>query len=227
VAERRRLDVRVVDQELLGFPWDRARLATLYPEVAIPGTRLGPGGFSVKDLFDANIRRFPIVVCGGLKAGDGSASATYDMWPMGVCERVRLRNEPLDVDSWLGESAEALPRIEVPRRSDGSWEEIVGEDHWGVRRSRAAQLINYAGARPERQPYLRLAADMLDALVRDDPTPPALAYKTLAIAIGRTGLQTPEDRQRAAAALRAYLRVAPKDDPMLTAISKELARLAQ
>jgi len=227
VAERQRPDVRVVDQELLGFPWDRARLAALHPEVAIPGGQLGAGGLSIKDLFDANIRRFPIVVCGGLKAGDRSASATYEMWPMGVCERVRPRSEPFDMDRWLAESAEELPRIEPPRQSDGPWEEVVRQDHWGARQTRAAQLIDYAGALPERRPYLHLAADMLDVLVRDDPAPPALAYKTLAIALGRAGLETREDRQRAANAWRAYLRVAPKDDPMLAKIRQELERLAQ
>jgi hypothetical protein len=227
VAELQRPDVRVVDQELLGYPWYPARLAALYPDVIIPGIRLGPGGFSVKDLFDANIRRFPIMVCGGLKAGDTSASATYDLWPLGVCERVHTRSEPFDTDNWLSESEKALPRIELPRQSDGSWEEIVSKDHWGARQTRAAQLINYAGALPERRPYLRLAADMLDALVRDAPAPPALAYKTLAIAIGRAGLQTSEDKQRAAAAWRAYLQVAPDDDPMLSMIRNELERLAQ
>ena len=227
VAERQRPDVRVVDQELLGFLWDRGRLAAVYPEVAIPGNRLGPGGFSVKDLFDANIRHFPIVVCGGLKAGDNSTFAGYEMWPLGVCERVHLRSEPFDVDSWLSESAAALPRIDPGQTPQGSWEEIVVQDHWGARQTRAAQLINYAGALPERRPYLRLAAEMLKDMVRDDPDPPALAYKTLAIALGRAGLQTPEDKQQAAAAWRAYLRVAPTDDPMLPQIRKELERLTQ
>lgn len=226
VAESKRPDVRVVDQELLGFPWDRARLAALHPEVRIPGSHLGPGGFSVKDLFDANIRRFPIVVCGGLKSGDRSTSAAYEMWPTGVCERVHPRSEPFDVDNWLAESAGALPRIEAPGQSDGPWEEVVRQDQWGARQTRAAQIIDYAGALPERRKYLHLAADILDALVREDPAPPALAYKTLAIAIGRAGLETPEERQRAAAAWRAYLRVAP-DDPMLTKIRQELERLAQ
>jgi hypothetical protein len=227
VAERQRPDVRVVDQELLGFLWDRGRLAALYPEVAIPGKRLGPGGFSVKDLFDANIRRFPIVVCGGLKAGDNSASSTYEFWPLGVCERVYPRGEPVDADKWLSESEAALPRIENAQQPQSSWEEIVVRDHWGARQTRAAQLINYAGALPERRPYLRLAAVMLQALVRDDPAPPALVYKTLAIALGRAGLQTSEDRQQAATAWREYLRIAPTDDPMLPQIRKELERLAQ
>ena len=227
VAEHRRPDVRVVDQELLGFRWDRARLAALFPEIAIPGTHLGPGGFSVKDLFDANIRRFPIVVCGGIKGGDGAASATYELWPLGVCERVHPRTEPFDVDGWLRDSAEALPRIESTQQPHNSWEEIVQQDYWAARQTRAAQLIDYAGPLPERRPYLRLAAEMLQALVQDDPVPPPLAYKTLAIAIGRAGLQRPEEKQRAADAWRAYLRVAPKDDPMLPAIRKELERLAQ
>ena len=50
-----------------------------------------------------------------------------------------------------------------------------------------------------------------------------LMYQTLK----QAGLQTPEDAQQAAAAWRAYLRVAPTDDPMLPQIRKELERLTQ
>ena len=128
------------------------------------------------------------MVCGGIKGGDGAASATYELWPLGVCERVHPRTEPFDVDGWLRESAEALPRIESTQQPHNSWEEIVQQDYWAARLMRAAQLIDYAGPLPERRPYLRLAAEMLQALVQDDPVPPPLAYKALAMAIGRAGL---------------------------------------
>ena len=232
MAEQRRPDVRVVDQELLGFAWQGRRLATLHPEVAIPGLRLAPatpGGFSVADLLDANSRAFPIVVCGGFKGGDAAAGPRYDLWPLGLCERVHLLADPVDIDTWLRDSEAALPRIEFagPPRPPGSWEEIVEEDYWGARQRRAAQLINYAGPLAERRPFLRLAAGMLESIVESDPHPVPLVYKTLAIALGRAGLESPEDRRNAAEAWRKYLQVAPRSDPMLPAIGEELRRLEQ
>ncbi len=43
LAEGQRPDVRVVDQELLGFPWMRSWLAVSHPEIAIPGALYMPG----------------------------------------------------------------------------------------------------------------------------------------------------------------------------------------
>jgi cytochrome c-type biogenesis protein CcmH/NrfG len=68
---------------------------------------------------------------------------------------------------------------------------------------------------------------MLQQLVDDDPEPRPHMIKNLAIALGRAGLDTPEQKARAAEAWRRYLAVAPSDDPQLPAIRKELERLTR
>jgi hypothetical protein len=231
-AERARPDVRVVDQELLGLPWYDALVTEAHPEITLPGPRFMPGapdGFTMKQLLDANVDRAPVLVCGGVKPPDVTADASYGRWPMGLCEEVHKGTEPVNLDGWVRESGAALPRIDFGGQAHppGSWEDIVWGDAWEVQNTRAAHLINVAGADPSRRRYLAMAADMLQDLVEENPDEPPRVYKTLAIALGRAGLETPEERARAADAWRRYLAVAPPDDPMLPAIHKELERLTQ
>jgi len=230
LSEGRRPDVSVVDVELLGFAWYRPHIAAHHPDVVIPGPRYMPGasdGFVVKQLFDANIARAPILVCGSLKPGDTSSDTTYGRWPFGLCEIVRPGTQPVNVDEWIHDSEDALPRIDFRGQPHppGSWEDIVWGDYWEVRQSRAAQLLNVAGADPSRRRYIEVAADILQGTVEDDPAPPAHFYKNLALALGRQGIDTPEMCARTATAWKKYLAAAPKTDPQLPAIAKEVARL--
>lgn len=230
-VEGARPDVRLVDQELLGLPWYGALVAEAHPELALPGPRFMPGApdsFTMKQLLDANVDRAPVLICGGVKPPDTSADMTYGMWPMGLCDRARKGSEPVNLDAWVRESDDALPRIDFAGQPHppGSWEDIVWSDTWEVRNTRAAHMLNVAGADPSRRRYVAMAADWLQDLVEENPGEPPRVYKTLAIAIGRAGLDTPESRARAADAWRHYLAVAPPDDPMVPAIRKELERLA-
>lgn len=229
-AEGMRPDVRVVDMELLGFAWSRPRIAAEHPEIVIPGARYAPGapdGFTVKQLFDANIARSPVLVCGGVKAFDTSADASYGRWPWGLCELVHPGAEPMNVVEWISSSEAALPHIDFTHQAhpEGSWEGIVWSDYWEVRQARAVQLLAVAGADPARQPYIAAAARILQGIVDENPASSPHVYKNLAIALGRTGLDTAEQRARAAGAWRKYMEVAPKDDPQLPAIEKEIRRL--
>jgi hypothetical protein len=229
-VERQRPDVRVVDEELLGLTWARPKLAAEYPDVAIPAGRYMPGspdGFAIKELLDANIARAPILVCGGVKQGDTSADSTYGRWPLGLCEIVHVGTEPVNLDDWLSQSQRALPHIDFsgqPRPS-GSPEDVVWSDYWEVRQARAAQLLAVAGADPARRKYVGLAAGLLQQIVDDNPEAAPHVYKNLALALGRFGLDTPEERARTAAAWRRYLEVAPTSDPQIPAIERELTRL--
>ena len=83
-----------------------------------------------------------------------------------------------------------------------------------------------AGADPARRHYLAAAAVIFQEIVESDPSPPPQTFKDLALAIGRQGLETADDRARAASAWRLYLKVAPPDDPQIPGIEKELARLS-
>jgi hypothetical protein len=230
--EGQRPDVRIVDQELLGFAWYGPRVLAEHPEIVLPQGLYAPGtlgGFTMKQLLDANYARASIQVCGGVKPGDMTADATYGRWPWGLCEAVHLGSEPVNVEAWIRDSEAALPRIDFAGQAHppGSWEDIVWSDYWEVRASRAAHLIAVAGADPSRRPYIAAAADMLQQLVDDDPEPRPHMVKNLAIALGRAGLETPEQKARAAEAWRRYLAVARPDDPQLPAIRKELERLTR
>ena len=229
-VEHVRPDVRVVDQELLGYAWLRPQIERAHPEVVIPGDRYMPGApdaFTIKDLFDANYGHAPILVCGGIKPGDTSSDATYGRWPFGLCERVQCGDAPVDVDAWIEDSRRALPAIDFRGQPhpDGSWEGIVWGDCWEVRQARAAHLIALAGGDPGRRRFLGIAAGILEGIVDENPDVPPHVYRNLATALGRQGFETADQRARAASAWRRYLEIGPKDDPQRAAIEKEIARL--
>jgi hypothetical protein len=229
-VEGQRPDVRVVDQELLGYAWSRPRIEHAHPEIVIPGVRYMPGasdGFVIKEFFDANYDRAPIVVCGGIKPGDTSADRTYGRWPLGLCERVRRGDEPVDVDAWIKESERALPVIDFGGQAHpaGSWEGVVWSDYWEVRQARAAHLLAIAGADPERRRFIGVAVGILEGIVDRYPDAPPHVYRNLAMALGRQGFETDDQRARAARAWRRYLDTGPRDDPQRVAIEREVARL--
>jgi hypothetical protein len=231
IAEGMRPDVRIIDQELLGFGWYARQIAETYRDVRLPGPRYAPGapdGFAMKQLLDLNFGQWPILVCGGVKEGDVSSDATYGRWPWGLCEIVHRGSEAVNVDEWLVESDAALPRIAFGRESrpPGSWEDIAWGDYWQVRLNRGIQLMSVAGADVGRRRYLAAAAMIFQGIIEANPSVTPNAYKDLVLAIGRQGLETPEDRARQVAALRSYLRVAPPDDPSLPGLERELARLS-
>jgi hypothetical protein len=229
-VEGLRPDVRVVDQELLGYPWEPPRVERAHPEVKIPGARYMPGapdGFTMKALLEANASAPAILVCGGVKAGDTSADLAYGRWPWGLCERVNPGSEAVNVDDWIRDSEAALPRIDFDARArpPGSWEAVAWGDYWEVRQGRAAHLLAVAGADPARRRFIGAAAEILEGIVKENPDAPAHVYKNLAVALGRRGLETDAQKREAAAAWKKYLETGPMDDPQRPAIEKEVARL--
>ncbi len=235
VAEGLRPDVRVVDRELLAFPWAVPRLRALYPELVFPGAHYAPGrdGFSLAALADANLAHRPVVVCGGTSTEQDGPTGYDAFWPLGLCEAVRQPRAPLaalpepDVDAWDARSAAALPRIDFRGQPHppGSWEDVVWGDIWAARQARALWLLEAAGRDPARRRYLVEAVSALEGIVAEDPRPPPQIWRSLAMADGRLGLDTPAERARTADAWRHYLAVAPAWDPGLPAIRSELERL--
>jgi hypothetical protein len=229
-VEHARPDVRLVDQELMGLPWYVTLVRGQHPEITIPGDRYmygAPDGFTMRQMLDDNVDESPVLVCGGIKPPDRTADGAYGMWPFGLCDRVHKGSDPVSVDDWIAQSDVALPRIDFSNqpRPPGSWEAIVWSDTWAVRDSRAAHLLNVAGADPTRHRFIEIAADMLRQLVADNPDEPPAVWKTYATALGRAGLDTPDEKARAADAWEHYLADAPADDPMVPAIRKEVERL--
>jgi hypothetical protein len=226
-----RPDVRIVDQELLATAWGRPLFARNDPSVAFPGPRLSldPSvGFQLKAFFDANASA-PIMVCGGLAPGDHTTDASYGLWPASFCDDVHSGTEPVSLDDWLARSAAATPHIDFAGQAhpSGSWEDIVWSDYWESRQSRAAHILTIAGNNPARRRYIPIAVDILQHIVDENANVPAHVHKNLAVAIGRAGIETPEQRAQAARAWEGYLRVAPRTDPQIPEIQKELERLTR
>ncbi len=92
---------------------------------------------------------------------------------------------------------------------------------------RAIKLMDLAGHDPDKRAWLLSAAAILDGIVRQDPHPAPQFFRSLAVALGRLGTETPRQKARTAAAWRRYLAVAPDTDPQLPAIRRELARLQE
>jgi hypothetical protein len=231
IAEHVRPDVRVVDQELIATDWGVPLFKLHAPSVVFPGPRLSlnpAAGFQLRQLFDANSTS-SLMVCGGLAPGDHTTDAAYGLWPSGLCDEVHSGTEPVSLDEWIARTESTVPRIDFAGQSrpSGSWEAIVWFDTWEVRQARAAHIITVVGTNPGRRKYLPVAVDILQRIVDENPDVAAHVRKNLAIAIGRVGITTPEQKAQAIRAWEGYLKVAPAGDPQLPAIRAELARLKE
>jgi len=231
-AEGVRPDVRIVDQEILSLPWGPPRYARLLPDVRFPAAVYDPrrsDGFSMKQLIDANVDRFPVLVCGGIKEGDHSVSATaYRLLPRGSCAEVTRAGSPLVVDAWLARNRPLLPDVGALVRAPlrvGSWEEVVRTDAWAAWHAPAYFVMMCAdcGLAPAER-FARFVT-MADEITRLGPNPPAYVYKNLAYALGQLFPTRPEVRDQLVMAMQEYLRRGPRDDPELPVIRDNLVKL--
>lgn len=199
--------VRVIDQQHLTYAWYVTRLRRVMPDVTFPGERWhprAPGAFTLEALLDANATR-PVVVCGGLKAGDPVAGRLV---PEGLCERRWPPGESLDDEAvWRGLRAPAPLPGDFP---SGSWEALAQRDVFDARARPGLFALEQAIARGDEVRWLERAATALREAVEDDPSPAAATWKNLGIAEGRLGRW---DAMRAA--FERYLAMAPDNDPEL------------
>ena len=175
VAERTRPDVRVVADGFLAFPWGRQRVAQMHPDVVIPGEVMAPTGVDPVRLIEANLDRFPVLLCGGIEDTNRAVAARYVLWPLGLCQLVQAPGAPVDapaIEHWIAESEAALPTLPTGPHPPGSWEDVVYRDDWTARQLRSLKLMELAGHDPLRRGYLELAAKILEGIVAGEPDPP-------------------------------------------------------
>ena len=183
----------------------------------------------MKQLIDANVDRFPVLVCGGIKEGDHSVSATaYRLLPRGSCAEVTRAGSPLVVDAWLARNRPLLPDVGALVRAPlrvGSWEEVVRTDAWAAWHAPAYFVMMCAdcGLAPAER-FARFVT-MADEITRLGPNPPAYVYKNLAYALGQLFPTRPEVRDQLVMAMQEYLRRGPRDDPELPVIRDNLVKL--
>ncbi len=207
--------LRVIDQQLLSYDWYTARLRRTNPELVIPaGTRWHPtegDAFRLQAMLLANAQR-PLIVCGGFKPGERMELRAV---PWGLCERLLMPGAPFDAEAWFTQSAARLPSLDWTRReaAAGSWEERVRRDVWHARAQRGLTALTLGIEQKDDVTWLTRSYEILRECAEADEAPQPSVLKNLGIAAGRLG-KTDEMK----AALRWYLRVAPQDDPELTAV---------
>ncbi len=210
-----RPELRVIDQQLLTYPWYSTRLRRAFPDVHFPeGDRWhpsAPGAFRLQQLLVANAQR-PLIVCGGFKTGDVT---DFRAVPWGLCERLLPPGAPFDEEAWFRESQAQLPALEGTSATapKGSWEEVVRRDVWNARGQRGLTALTIGIARGNDVTWLTRAYDILRDGADHDEAPQPNVLKNLGIAAGRLG-KTAEMK----AAFTRYVTVAPKDDPELPAV---------
>jgi hypothetical protein len=207
--------LRVIDQQQLTWEWYVARLRHALPDVRFPGAKWHPrepGAFTLAAFLEANAGR-PIILCGGLKAGDPVPGRLV---PAGHCERLLAPGAPFDDEAWW--AASPVPAPIVGTFPAGSWEAIAQRDAFDARARRGLFALEQAIARNNDRRWLDRAATVLREAVTEDPTPAPATWKNLGITEGRLG-QTEAMRQ----AFARYLAQAPADDPDVPRVRALLA----
>jgi hypothetical protein len=230
VAENVRSDVRILDLEMLTFPWMTRQIQRNMSDVMIPGVRYGVdgnGAYDVSQLITANAGRRPVMLCGTWKPGDASVSA-YRTLPLGLCDLIVPAADSIDVARWSTANAAAMPQFGSDMRvipGDDSWERVVWNDYWEARHSRAYTYLTLALERHDDPALLRSAAESFDTIIPLHPAAPAAWYKNLAIARTRLAATDGTSVPLAIAAITDYLRHAPASDPERPAFMQALHQL--
>ncbi|MEO5509228.1 MAG: hypothetical protein ABIS27_01265, partial [Longimicrobiales bacterium] len=231
--EKVRPDVRVLDIELLTFPWMTRQVERGMPDVVLPGSYYGvtgQGAYLMADLIAANIKRRPVFMCGVWKPGDGSAAATYRRLPIGLCDRLVPAADAIDVDAWASENASTMPAFRNDMRitpGDNTWERVAWNDYWEARHRRAYTFLMLALERHDDPVLLQRAAESFDDIIPQHPAPPASWYKNLGIARTRLAATDGASVAPAIAAFTYYLQHGPSDDGDRPAIMQTVRDLQQ
>jgi hypothetical protein len=215
-----RTDVRVVDLERITYPWMTPVLAVRMPDVLLPGGRLGPDGFTLRDLIIANEGARPLFLAGNLAAWEGDVASGWVSWPWGMTSRLLPAGSEVDTGEWMLASQAALPAFPLPppsRRDPRSWSRVVWHDAVGARHSRVVRILELGISSDDRE-LLSLAARELQAIVDQHPDATPLAWKNLGIAWGRLAAWEPALEQQMRAAWSEYVARGDASDPQMPAI---------
>lgn len=219
LCEGVRADIRILDQEMMTFPWMKRLAEAHLPGVTIPGARYHvreADAYDMKRFLEANIDRFDTYVCRDFKPGDNRHESDFQLWPIGMCFAVARKTAPFDFDTWVVRNENALPELDPAfqkRWPEDSWEYHAARDYWEARRRRGNRALTYAIEHGDDRAALQLAATVLEHLVKLDPRPEAAAFKDLGIAYNRLAPYDPSMAAKMVDAWRTYLKLTPSADP--------------
>ncbi|XP_015262912.1 PREDICTED: transmembrane protein 260 [Gekko japonicus] len=193
-----RLDVTLVDQEMMTYPWYLPKIANHLPGVVFPGDRWNPvEGLLPDGSVTFNLHHFLKVnkhketfVCIGLHEGDPTWKKAYSLWPWGSCDKLVPSETPFDPAEWARRTRNLYNWSEEYGRFDSTtWEAVANEEMWQARMKTAFFLFGLAetpsvSGDVKAQLYT-LAYDLYKEIVSAHETHPVNWHKNYAIACER------------------------------------------
>ncbi|CAL8272712.1 unnamed protein product [Merluccius merluccius] len=145
-----RPDIRLVDQEMMTYPWYVAKLKSHHRGVHFPGRWWDPirseekGTFSLEHFLSNNLHR-PVFACIGLTDGDPSWERSFTRWPLGVCDHLVPAHTHFHPEKWA-QRTRHLYQWSEPHNSfhPSSWEHVANEEMWQARMKTAFFLYDLA-----------------------------------------------------------------------------------
>jgi hypothetical protein len=234
-VEKLRPDVIHLDQLLLGFGWYCDRARGRHPDLVVPAGVYQPGGFTIKQLMDANRNR-PLVVLDRLGTWDESWKDGYLLATTGLTHPLVPADRYPSFEQWAERDRQAMANYDslTPLRYPiGSWEQMLGELVLNQQAARAHLALVYSHDAGNAEAPARLAVNLLEQVVRRAGGLPALGIpaepgvptievhasilKNLGIGYQILSHTDPSFAPRIAKAWEIFVSKAPATDPDLPA----------
>ncbi len=241
-VEKLRPDVIHLDQQLLGFRWYCDRARGRHPDLVVPAGVYQPGGFTIKQLMDANRNR-PLVVLDRLGTWDESWKDGYLLATTGLTHPLVPADRYPSFEQWAERDRQAMANYDslTPLRYPiGSWEQMLGELVLNQQAARAHLALVYSHDEGNAEAPARLAVNLLEQVVRRAGGLPALGIpaepgvpsieihasilKNLGIGYEILARTDPAFTPRIAQAWEIFVAKAPATDPDLPAARAYLKR---
>jgi len=176
-VEKLRPDVIHLDQQLLGYRWYCDRALRRHPDLVLPAGVYLPGGFTIKQLMDANRNR-PLVVLDRLVTWDESWKDGYKLATTGLTHPLVPTDRFPAFEQWAERDRQAMgsydpmPALLSPA---GSWEQMLGELALNMQTSRAHLALVYSHDMGNAEVPARLAVTLMEQVVSRAGGSPALS----------------------------------------------------
>jgi hypothetical protein len=176
-VEKLRPDVIHLDQQLLGYRWYCDRALRRHPDLVMPAGVYLPGGFTIKQLMDANRNR-PLVVLDRLGTWDESWKDGYKLATTGLTHPLVPADRFPAFEQWAERDRQAMaaynpvPALLFPA---GSWEQMLGELALNMQTSRAHLALVYSHDMGNADAPARLAVKLIEQVVGWAGGSPALS----------------------------------------------------
>ncbi|EGD78311.1 hypothetical protein PTSG_09378 [Salpingoeca rosetta] len=210
-CEHVRRDLRILDLEMMTYPWYVPMLGDKFEGVVFPGEKkvyqLGPEYYNMLSFLDSNYDRFPIFVFEGMNEEDTTWQHKYELRHFGMSSRIVRKGDRFSAHEWIRNATRAIPNYAIPdpvKYDERTWEAVVRD---GYLASAVLLAISFernardATSQEEGLAYARAAYQVYDELLgretsKLDAAPP-FWHKNFGLVAGNLYSATGEERYKA------------------------------